>query len=149
VELHEACEQLETWFFDFDRGHLGRNIALLTHGGASMKTFRTLELAIQFNDLASEVKPAAHLRDQLLRAASSLALNLAEGNAKASERDKKRFYQMAYGSLRECQTIFRLAHIQDAKLDGLTDHLAASIYKLIQSKIIKEKVGVPDDGSVY
>ncbi len=35
-----------------------------------MKTFRTLELAIQFNDRVNELKISGHLRDQLLRASS-------------------------------------------------------------------------------
>jgi four helix bundle protein len=47
-----------------------------------MKKFRTLELAIQFHDQMSRLKIQGHLRDQLDRACSSIALNLAEGNAR-------------------------------------------------------------------
>lgn len=70
-----------------------------------MKIFRTLELAIEFNDRVNELKISGHLRDQLLRASSSIALNLSEGNAKFSPKEKKRFYQTAYASQKECQTI--------------------------------------------
>ncbi len=100
-----------------------------------MKTFRTLELAIEFYSKAEEQKIAGNLRDQLLRAASSISLNLSEGNAKASIKDKARYIQTAYGSLRECQTIFKLAKIQDPELLKKADHLGACLYKLLQSEI--------------
>ena len=71
-----------------------------------MKSFRTLDLAIQFHDDVNQLKISGHLRDQILRASSSIALNLSEGNAKFSVKEKKRFFQMAYSSQKECQTIF-------------------------------------------
>jgi four helix bundle protein len=119
-----------------ERPNLGRRFALT----AAMKTFRTLELAIQFNDKAEAIKLKGHLKDQLLRAASSITLNLAEGNAKPSEKEKKRFYQTAYASVKECQVVFRLAHSNDPEIEALADHLGASIYKLLQSKIPKMPV---------
>lgn len=100
-----------------------------------MKLFRTLDLSVEFYELSEESDVKGNLRDQLLRAASSIALNLAEGNAKNSVKDKKRFFQMAYGSLRECQTIFRLAKIEDQNLHKKADHLGASLYKLLKSEI--------------
>lgn len=100
-----------------------------------MKTFRTLDLAIEFHELALGIKVHGHLRDQLLRAAASIPLNLAEGNAKPSVKEKKRFYQTAYGSLKECQTIFKMAKLNDVELLKTADHLGASLYKLIDSKI--------------
>lgn len=101
-----------------------------------MKTFRTLDLAIKFHELVERIDYAGNLRDQLLRAASSIALNLAEGNARSSVKEKKRFYQTAYGSLKECQTIFVLMRNKDQRLEQLADHLGASLYKLNKSKIV-------------
>jgi four helix bundle protein len=49
-----------------------------------MKTFRTLDLAVEFYSLVENIKAPSHLKEQLLRAASSVPLNLAEGNAKFS-----------------------------------------------------------------
>ncbi len=100
-----------------------------------MKTFRTLELAEKFYHLSEEADVKGNLRDQLLRASSSIALNLAEGNGKNSVKDKKRFFQTAYGSLRECQTIFKLARINNPELKKIADHLGACLYKLLKSDI--------------
>jgi len=47
-----------------------------------MKTFRTLDLAVEFYNLTEKATASGHLRDQLLRASSLISLNLAEGNAK-------------------------------------------------------------------
>ena len=42
------------------------------------------------------------VRDQLDRAASSIPLNLAEGNGKFSPKDRCRFFDTAHGSALEC-----------------------------------------------
>jgi four helix bundle protein len=70
-----------------------------------MKNFRTLDLALEFYEQAINLDVQGHLKDQLLRAASSIPLNLSEGNAKSSVKEKKRYYQTAYGSVKECQTL--------------------------------------------
>lgn len=103
-----------------------------------MKSFRTLDLAIEFYNSVENLKMAAHLREQLLRAASSVPLNLAEGNAKYSKKDKMRIYQIAMGSLRESQVILKLAKIENEDISKRADHLAASVFKLIESH--REKI---------
>ena len=100
-----------------------------------MKTFRTLELASDFYQLSEKSLLTGNLKDQLLRAASSIALNLAEGNAKPSIKEKKRFYQIAYASLRECQAIFKISGINDETLLDRADHLGACLYKLNKAEI--------------
>ncbi len=100
-----------------------------------MKTFRTLELAIEFYKQTESISLSGHMKDQLSRAASSIALNLSEGNAKFSVKEKKRYYKMAYGSIQECKTIFKLIRNTDFELEQNADHLAASLYKLINSEI--------------
>lgn len=42
------------------------------------------------------------LRDQLERASTSIALNIAEGNGKYSSKDRCRFFDIAHGSALEC-----------------------------------------------
>ncbi len=43
-----------------------------------------------------------HGRDQLLRAAPSIPLNIAEGNGKVTEGDRRRYFEIARGSALEC-----------------------------------------------
>ncbi len=100
-----------------------------------MKTFKTLDLAVEFYNQVQEIKVTGNLKDQLHRAASSIALNLSEGNAKASVKEKRHFFQTAYGSLRECQTVFRLLKVTDATAVKTADQLGAYLYKLVNSKI--------------
>ena len=81
-----------------------------------MKTFRTLELSEKFYHDTENLKLSGNLRDQLTRASSSIALNLSEGNAKPSVKEKRRYYQTAYASLKECQTILRLGKIENRRM---------------------------------
>ena len=46
-----------------------------------------------------------HARDQWLRAAQSIPLNIAEGNGKHSLKDRSRFFDIARGSALECAAI--------------------------------------------
>ena len=50
--------------------------------------------------LTKAARPA--LRDQLERASSSIALTLAEGNARRTRRDRHHFFSIAQGSAMEC-----------------------------------------------
>lgn len=100
-----------------------------------MKTFRTLDLAIEFSQAACELKFKGHLKEQLQRAATSIALNLSEGNAKGSAKEKRNFFHTAYGSLRECQTIFKLMNLKDERLSKQADALGACLYKLVNSNL--------------
>ena len=49
--------------------------------------------------------PEPHARDQWLRAAQPIPLNIAEGNGKQSLKDKNRFFEIARGSALECVAI--------------------------------------------
>ena len=48
----------------------------------------------------------AYLEDQLKRAASSIILNIAEGNAKTYPNERRRFFGIARGSAAEVSSIF-------------------------------------------
>ena len=48
------------------------------------KSLQALDLVIEFYQQVKQLNLPSHHRDQMLRAASSMALNLSEGNAKLS-----------------------------------------------------------------
>jgi four helix bundle protein len=100
-----------------------------------MKTFRTLDLAMEFYSKVEELKISGILRDQLFRAASSISLNLSEGNAKRSVKEKKRFYQTAYASAQEFKVILKLAKVEDGAVINMIDKLSAWTFNLLKSEI--------------
>ena len=67
---------------------------------------KVYQAAIRFvtwsTDLLAEVKAKAAAKDQLDRACTSVALNIAEGNGKFAIRDRCRFVDIARGSALEC-----------------------------------------------
>ena len=73
------------------------------------KDFRSYQVAVQVFKQFRSLKLPSYLKDQGLRAASSVVLNLAEGSGKDSLADRRRFYQIALGSTREVQSILDLA----------------------------------------
>ena len=46
-----------------------------------------------------------HARDQWLRASQSIPLNIAEGNVKTAEADRRRVFEIARGSVLECAAV--------------------------------------------
>ncbi len=97
-----------------------------------MKNFRTYDLAVSFYRHVEPLSMKSHLKEQLLRAASSIVLNLAEGNGKPSCRDQVRFFRIAMGSLRETQAILELGNVKD-EISDCADKLGGSLYRLIQN----------------
>ncbi len=84
--------------------------------------------------MCEELKCPKHLRDQLLRASSSIALNLSEGSSQPTPRNRARYYHIAFGSFRESQTILDLAKIdKDSEISNIADRLGANLYKLCKA----------------
>ncbi|MEK6578646.1 MAG: four helix bundle protein [Bdellovibrionota bacterium] len=98
-----------------------------------MTKFFTLELAVEFYEISKDLRMPAHLKSQYLRACSSIALNLSEGSAKPTLADRRRFYFIALGSFRECQTILRLHGQTQTAVLKKSDFLGACLYKLCQA----------------
>jgi four helix bundle protein len=63
---------------------------------------RALEFAGWSQDFIDSLTKKVSTRDQLARAGDSVALNIAEGNGKFSQKDRARFFQIAHGSALEC-----------------------------------------------
>ena len=65
----------------------------------------------QANELSGILR---HARDQWLRASQSIPLNIAEGNGKTSEADRRRFFEIARGSALECAAIQDVLRVGNA-----------------------------------
>ena len=94
-----------------------------------LKNFRTYQLSIEFYRRCEKTRLPAFLRNQLLRAASSISLNLAEGSAKPMGKDRLRYYRIAFGSLRECQAVLDL-NPSLSNLRVMADQLGGGLYRL-------------------
>ena len=98
------------------------------------KNFRTYHLAVKFYHLAEALTLPRHLKDQLQRAASSVVPNLAEGAGRSTKPDQRRFFHIAFGSLRESQAVLDLAPQKGGVAAAeCADVLAAHLYRLIKS----------------
>jgi four helix bundle protein len=79
-----------------------------------------------------------YLTDQLNRAATSIALNIAEGNGRYHKNDRNNFFYIARGSVHECvpliELTFRKGLISSEKKKELSDKLEA-IAKMISGLI--------------
>jgi four helix bundle protein len=62
---------------------------------------RALEFGAWSQELIESVTRKPSTRDHLERAGNSIALNIAEGNGKFSQKDRARFFQIAHGSALE------------------------------------------------
>ena len=78
-----------------------------------------------------------HARDQLLRASQSIPLNIAEGNGKSTQADRRRFFEIARGSALERAAIQdvlevskRLKPEENRKRKELLDRIVAMLTRL-------------------
>ena len=77
--------------------------------------FEVYQLAIDFVGLADNVvenfkKNRRYLADQLLKASTSIPLNIAEGAGKISKKSKRNYYSISQGSATECAAIFEVCN---------------------------------------
>jgi len=99
------------------------------------------QVAIEFVALADGVietlpRGRAYLADQLQRAATSIALNIAEGAGEWSGADKARFYRMARRSATECAAVLdvcRTLRVSDeARLSQGRELLIRAVQMLVR-----------------
>ena len=90
--------------------------------------FRCHTRAVRLYKQCKNIKLKAFMRDQLLRASSSVALNLSEGNARKGRKDRLRFFNIAYSSLQEVKSICELEDLD--KIWREADQLGAMIFVL-------------------
>ena len=95
------------------------------------QNFRSYQLALELYRECKSITLSHGLRDQLIRASSSICLNLSEGSAKPTRRDRAKFYAIAFGSCREVQTIVQMEEI--AGLTELSHQLGGHLYRLCRA----------------
>lgn len=107
-----------------------------------MQKLRCLNEATELYQMAKVTKLPNFMKDQLLRATSSVALNLSEGNARRTLKDKRKFFNIAYASIREVQTIAQLESL--TKIYKKADQIGAMTYAL--TRAVTEAQTVTDKG---
>lgn len=96
-----------------------------------MKNFKTYQLALDFYRDCKKLKISdRNIRDQFERASLSIVLNLAEGNGRQTEKDRRKFFVIAFGSLRETQCLLEL--LENQNLIKKADELARYQYQIIR-----------------
>ena len=96
-----------------------------------MSNFRTLNIAMDFYHECEKLNLKGELRKQFERCSLSIVLNLSEGAGKRTPMDRRRFYDIAYGSLQETKTILMI--IKETKLLIDADRLGAHLWKLMKN----------------
>jgi four helix bundle protein len=76
-------------------------------------------------------------KEQLLRASQAIVLNIAEGNGKATDGDRRRYFEIARGSALECGAIQDVLEIcgglsseENAKAKAVLDRIVAMLTRL-------------------
>ena len=94
-----------------------------------LENFRSYKMALELYKKSKGQKLPYFLKSQLERATSSIVLNLAEGSARTSKKERARFYVIAFASLREVQALIEMEETLKT-LESSADQLAANLYRL-------------------
>jgi four helix bundle protein len=87
--------------------------------------------------LCEGIKGHRNAKDQLLRASQAIPLNIAEGNGKATDGDRRRYFEIARGSALECGAIQDVLEVcgalsaeENARAKAVLDRIVAMLTKL-------------------
>jgi len=87
--------------------------------------------------LCERLKGQRDAKDQLLRASQAIPLNIAEGNGKATEGERRRFFEIARGSALECGAVQDVLEVcgallpaENADAKRLLDRIFAMLTRL-------------------
>lgn len=113
---------------------------------------RALEFAGWSQDLIDLLTKKTSTRDQLARAGDSIALNIAEGNGKFSQKDRARFFQIAHGSALECAAgldilVARRCCADDAIVKG--KEVLEEIVRMLFTMLDKLGCRIAEDAPLY
>ena len=99
-----------------------------------MSSLRVYELAKEFYWMVVALKLPPELSSQLRRAAVSVINNTKEGSARRTWPDRRRFYDIAFASAKECQGILDTGRVRDPVVLDRSDHLGACLYKMARPR---------------
>ncbi len=90
-------------------------------------------------------------RDQWLRAAQSIPLNIAEGNGKQSLKEKSRYFEIARGSTLECASIHDVLRVYGAIDDDSNDSGKLALKRIVSmlTRLIQRSENVGEDPIEY
>ena len=94
--------------------------------------FKCHTMAVEIYKKCKKLRVPSYIKIQLLRASSSVALNLNEGNDRRTTKDRVKFFNIAYTSLKEVESIMMLEEIKH--LNEEIDQLSAMIFVLIRNR---------------
>jgi len=100
--------------------------------------------------LCEGLKGHRNAKDQLLRASQAIPLNIAEGNGKATDGDRRRYFEIARGSALECGAVQDVLQVcgaisaeENEMAKALLDRIVAMLTKLGQrGYAVHEEPGV-------
>ncbi len=105
----------------------------MTLAHENLRVYRAAIEFIAWTQPIIEKMPAKiSARDQLERASTSIALNLAEGNAKFSVKDRLRFWQIASGSAVECSACLDVFVARQILTNSEVEHGKAQIEAIVK-----------------
>jgi four helix bundle protein len=113
---------------------------------------RSLEFAAWSQNLIDSVSKKTTTRDQLERAGDSIALNIAEGNGKFSQKDRARFLQIAHGSALEsaaCLDLFVARRCCDAEAITRGKAMLEEIVKMLFTMLDRLGCRIAEDEAMY
>jgi four helix bundle protein len=112
----------------------------MTFGHEQLDVYRAaIEYAGWAYRLCERLKEHRNAKDQLIRASQAIPLNIAEGNGKATEGDRRRFFEIARGSALECGAVQDVLEVcgglsptDNTQAKKLLDRIVAMLTKLGQ-----------------
>ena len=104
---------------------------------------RALALAERISSLTADFPRGSwYLADQLNRASLSVSLNIAEGNGRWTQADRRNFFGIARGSVHECVPLIELARRKRLLTDSTAEQLKAeleALAKMLSGLVTKAK----------
>ena len=82
-------------------------------------------------------------RDQWLRASQSIPLNIAEGNGKAADADRRRYFEIARGSALECAAIQDVLVVGKALDEAESQKRKTELDPLASHRQCRKQSGIP------